>query len=147
MFSLKLRTVLEGLNFCLLYDFPWKIKISLKLQMTNILPYSAIIFYSADSYIWVIYIHFNLVRTIDRVKKKNTIKSWSNSYLHYTLQVRPDSNRRPPEWQSGILTNWTTHLYCSPSRTWTYDPLIKKMDQELNLNFPSSIFVNFSAIN
>ena len=41
-------------------------------------------------------------------------------------QWRPgwDSNPRPPPWQGGVLTNWTTRPYGGSYRARTYDPLL-----------------------
>ena len=36
----------------------------------------------------------------------------------------PDLNRRPPAWQAGILTNWTTTPIGAGDRTQTCDPFI-----------------------
>ena len=54
-------------------------------------------------------------------------------FLFGTFRVKPkrvwrsewDSNPRPPPWQGGVLTNWTTRPKCGGNnRARTYDPLL-----------------------
>ena len=46
-----------------------------------------------------------------------TLKKWRS---------RRDSNPRPPAWQAGVLTSWTTgpRFIGGSNRTWTCDPLL-----------------------
>ena len=34
--------------------------------------------------------------------------NWATEAIHYKWRSGRDSNSRPPTWQAGILTNWTT---------------------------------------
>ena len=40
------------------------------------------------------------------------------------MRTGRDSNPRPPPWQGGILTNWTTYPFCVPSRIRTLDHFV-----------------------